>query len=134
MKPVAPNAASPSTRRARTHVARLLLASALVLSLSAQDRRIDGSKTPELIPDEFAYRSLFDQLTGLGSSRSRESFLTQSALSEQDAKLVFQFADRYAEAQKAARASQQLDLQPGQRPTPPSARPSGRLLPGPERF
>lgn len=89
---------------------------------ASQDRRIDGSKTPELIPDEAALRILFFQLTGPGSARMRERFVAECGLSENDSKLVFIHGDRYEEARaEADRASRVVRREPGQ-PLPQAQR------------
>jgi hypothetical protein len=82
-------------------------------------RRIDGTKTPEQIPDTAAFNILFRQLTGPGSSSSRANFLAKSGLSEPDAKLVFLGAERHAEAmEEVARMGREMPRIEGQRPTP----------------
>lgn len=63
-----------------------------------RSRHIDGSKTPEQIPDDTAYDSLLRQLTGPGSASSRERFVSVSGLNEADARLVILCAERYEEA------------------------------------
>ncbi len=89
---------------------------------ASQDRRIDGSKTPELIPDEAALQILFFQLTGPGSARMRERFVAECGLSEDDSKLVFIHVDRYEEARaEADRASRVVRREPGQ-PLPQAQR------------
>lgn len=82
---------------------------------ASQDRRIDGSKTPELIPEEAAFRTLFFQLTGPGAARIREQFAAECGLSEADSKLVFIHVDRYEEARSEAdRTSRAVRREPGQ--------------------
>lgn len=84
-------------------------------STASQDRHIDGSKTPELIPDEAAFRSLFGQLTGPGSARTRDMFVAESGLSEADWRLVLIHVDRYAQARaEADRISRAVRREPGQ--------------------
>ena len=86
---------------------------------STAPRRIDGTKTPEQIPDTAAFNILFRQLTGPGSSKSRANFLANSGLSEPDAKLVFLGAERHAEAmEEVARIGREMPRIEGQRPTP----------------
>jgi len=65
---------------------------------AGQILRIDGSVTPEQIPDVAAYRVLFGLLTGPGSGQFRERFISISGLGDADARLVFREADRYAES------------------------------------
>jgi len=68
---------------------------AQVPAQTVDPREIKGSKTPERIPDRYAYPALFQRLAGAEADLMKPSFLRDSGMSEADAHVVFREAEYF---------------------------------------
>jgi hypothetical protein len=73
----------------------LLIVGAAVCLAQGELREIDGAKTPDKIPDRYAYPVLFQNLIGPDSEEGRKVFLRDSRLSESDAMVVLRGAEEW---------------------------------------
>lgn len=110
---------------------RALLAIGLAVCLakveSAQEvrqtsdpREIDGAKTPDKIPDRYAYPMLFQNLAGPDSDEWRKIFLRDSLLPESDAVILFRGAERFEQISAEGTSQISAARKNAPRPLPPA--------------
>ncbi len=90
-------------------------------------REINGAKTPEKIPDRYAYPALFRNLTGEDSDEMRKVFVRDSGLSESDATVVFRGAERFARLAADGMSQLREARKSAPRPLPPTVLEQYRL-------
>jgi hypothetical protein len=83
-------------------------------------REIKGSKTPERIPDRYAYPALFQRLAGENADLMKPVFLRDSGMSEADANVVFREAEYFEQSSKQTMARLAEARRNAPRPLPPA--------------
>ena len=85
----------------------------------ADPREIDGTKTPEKIPDRYAYPVLFGRLTGPDAEEWRGTSIRDSGLAESDAAILFRAAEQYQRLYEEATGLLSGERKGAPRPLPP---------------
>ncbi len=97
-----------------------LPASAQPPAQPSDPREINGSRTPELIPDRYAYPALFQHIAGEGADMMKPGFLRDSGMSEADAGVVFREAEYFEQTSKQTLARLAEARRNAPRPLPPA--------------